>query len=388
MYRFVRDIGKFFTEKLKGVSRGGLLGDFIMREIEVSICCLTYNHEKYVRKALDGFVMQKTNFKYEVIVHDDASTDNTQSIIQEYAEKYPDLIKPIYQKENIFSKGISPSREVVYPMTMGRYIAECEGDDYWTDENKLQKQYDALEAHENCSMCVHKTKMIRENGEDSGFFYPQKRFVCETGAIDKRKRFNWHTGVIDQHEILKCIFSYPFQTSSYFFRKKIVEPYINGEIYYKCFGDRIISYLGAVSGDFYFINSDMSNYRMFSIGSFFSNAINEINIFGFDGLISHIKLMESINSYTKYEFDKYFKVSIANTCFSSRLSLSKIKLIFKSNHIKFNTIVKVEKRVLIKFIIKELIRELCPKGFSVIKKHITNQRRKKIQKRYVNLNEQ
>ena len=77
-------------------------------DIMVSICCITYNHEKYIREALESFLMQKTNFKYEIVIHDDASTDNTANIIREYVKKYPDIIKPIYQKENQYSKGNSP----------------------------------------------------------------------------------------------------------------------------------------------------------------------------------------------------------------------------------------------------------------------------------------
>ena len=106
----------------------------------VSICCLAYNHEKYIRKTLEGFVNQKTNFNYEILIHDDCSTDNTVNIVEEYRKKYPKLIKPIYQKENQHSKGIKISNVYQFPRAQGKYIAMCEGDDYWTDMNKLQKQ--------------------------------------------------------------------------------------------------------------------------------------------------------------------------------------------------------------------------------------------------------
>lgn len=91
-------------------------------EIMVSVICTAYNHEKYIRQCLDGFVMQKTNFKYEVIVHDDASTDNTAEIIREYEKKYPEIIKPIYQKENQYSKGVSIGK-IIYPLCQGKYLA-------------------------------------------------------------------------------------------------------------------------------------------------------------------------------------------------------------------------------------------------------------------------
>ena len=118
-------------------------------EILVSICCITYNHEKYIRDAIEGFLMQKTDFPFEVLIHDDASTDGTADIIREYETKYPDIIKPIYQTENQYSKGIKISATYNYPRAKGKYIALCEGDDYWIDPYKLQKQVDFLEHMKN-----------------------------------------------------------------------------------------------------------------------------------------------------------------------------------------------------------------------------------------------
>ena len=126
-------------------------------EIKVSVICFAYNHEPFIRKCLDGFIMQKTNFKFEVLINDDASIDGTAQIIREYAEKYPDIIKPIYQKENQFSKGISIGATFLYPKVAGKYIAFCEGDDYWTDPEKLQIQVDFLESHPDFIGCFHKS---------------------------------------------------------------------------------------------------------------------------------------------------------------------------------------------------------------------------------------
>lgn len=144
-------------------------------EITVSIICNTYNHELYVRDALEGFIKQETNFGIEILIHDDASTDATAQIIREYEEKYPHLIKPIYQTENQYSKGIKISATYHYPRIRGKYIAFCEGDDYWTDPLKLQKQVDALEAHPEIDMCAHSTKMINaQTGEPCGEIAPFK----------------------------------------------------------------------------------------------------------------------------------------------------------------------------------------------------------------------
>ena len=122
----------------------------------VSICCATYNHVLFIRQCLDGFVMQKTKFPIEILIHDDASTDGTQDIIREYEAKYPNIIKPIYQKENQYSKGVKVSLVYNYSRVKGKYIALCEGDDYWTDPYKLQKQVDFLESHPDYVMCSHR----------------------------------------------------------------------------------------------------------------------------------------------------------------------------------------------------------------------------------------
>lgn len=124
-------------------------------EILVSIRCETFNQEKYISNCLDGFVMQKTNFKYEIVVHDDASTDNTANIIREYEKKYPNLIRPIYEEENQYSKHDNSIRKLLDSEMRGKYIAICEGDDYWTDPLKLQKQIDFLENNPDYSMCFH-----------------------------------------------------------------------------------------------------------------------------------------------------------------------------------------------------------------------------------------
>ncbi len=128
----------------------------------VSIQCLAYNHERYIRQCLDGIVSQKTNFSFEAIVHDDASTDETAIIIREYADKYPGIIKPIIEDENLYSKDLSRLRHVMRNRLRGKYIAFCECDDYWINDNKLQRQVDFLESHPDYSMCFHSAKKIYE----------------------------------------------------------------------------------------------------------------------------------------------------------------------------------------------------------------------------------
>ncbi len=139
-----------------------------MKDIMVSILCLAYNHEKYIGQALESFINQKTNFKYEVIINDDCSTDNTTNIIKYYANKYPDIIKPIYQTENQYSKGVQIINEILIPNACGKYFAFCEGDDYFVDNYKLQKQFDFLESNREYMFCVHNSLHVDNNNNIVG----------------------------------------------------------------------------------------------------------------------------------------------------------------------------------------------------------------------------
>jgi glycosyltransferase involved in cell wall biosynthesis len=128
----------------------------------VSICCVTYNHERYIRQCLDGFVLQKTNFPFEVLVHEDASLDSTASIVKEYELNYPQLFRCVYQSENQFLKQ-NTLVNILFKMAKGKYIALCEGDDYWTDPYKLQKQVDFLEANPDVAVTYHDSIKININ---------------------------------------------------------------------------------------------------------------------------------------------------------------------------------------------------------------------------------
>ncbi|WP_256868911.1 glycosyltransferase [Francisella sp. Scap27] len=141
-----------------------IIGQWQSKDMLVSICCTAYNQEKYIEDALNGFLSQETNFPFEIIISDDCSTDKTTEILNSYAKQYPNIIRLIYQKENQYSKGALPIRDFILPEVKGKYVALCEGDDYWTDINKLQQQIDFLEQNSEYMGCGHNTKFL-VNGE-------------------------------------------------------------------------------------------------------------------------------------------------------------------------------------------------------------------------------
>ena len=120
----------------------------------VTICCTTFNHESYIEDAIEGFLIQEADFPFEIVIHDDASTDRTGKIIKKYAEKYPILFKPVFQTENQYSKG-RKALPLAISYARGEYIAICEGDDYWTDPSKLRVQIEEMGKYPGCNISCH-----------------------------------------------------------------------------------------------------------------------------------------------------------------------------------------------------------------------------------------
>lgn len=165
-------------------------------KITVSICCITYNHEKYIERALESFVMQETDFLYEIIIHDDASTDKTREIIKRYQKIYPNIIKPIFQPVNQYSRGVPFEELYLYPKVKGKYIAFCEGDDYWTDPLKLQKQVEFMESHPECSLSMHGAVKVRNENEEKSVPFcasPVSRYYSTEELISEEFSFSTNT---------------------------------------------------------------------------------------------------------------------------------------------------------------------------------------------------
>ncbi|MEY8339213.1 glycosyltransferase [Lachnospiraceae bacterium 62-35] len=215
----------------------------------VSICCLAYNHETYIRDALDSFLMQKTTFPIEILIHDDASTDKTADIIREYEKRYPDVVKPIYQKENQYSKGVKNISGIFnFPRAEGRYIAMCEGDDYWIDPGKLEKQVSYLEAHPDCTLCFHSARQVTVDGSiTDGYMRPYRgsRRVEPEDIIDKTSGYAMNSMVFPAEIV-----------------KKPPDYYWNCPI-----GDIPMQLMMASKGWAYYMDETMSVYRVGVNGS-------------------------------------------------------------------------------------------------------------------------
>lgn len=281
-------------------------------EVKVSIFCITYNHEQYIESALQGFVNQITDFRYEVIVHEDASTDNTKSIVQKYVEMYPDLFVPIYETENLYSKGRGTIFPVMYAKARGKYIALCEGDDYWVDEHKLQKQYDVLENHPDCSICVHKVKAFWTDGSS----FDESFVRLEKGKVVKIN-YKMEHGVIERDKAADAIWlqgGYPFHTSSYFIRKSVFEDLTTGKLDFIKYmnGDLFHLRLCVLFGKFYYIDEIMSHRRRGVAGSY-NDRWKGIDV---QAKIKHWERQRMgemmFDEYADYEFHDYISISCFN----------------------------------------------------------------------------
>ena len=214
----------------------------------LSICCITYNHAKYIEKTIDSFLMQETIFPVEIIIRDDASTDGTQKIVESYVKKYPLVIKANLHRENQFQKGKRAFSEI-FALANGDFIALCEGDDYWTEPTKLQKQIFLLKQNPTASFCFHNTAIINEQMKVKGQLRPQnpRLFHC----VDELLSYNF------------------IHTSSIVFRNTFLLG--SSRLYNKAhMGDWPLCILLAERGQFLYIDEVMSHYRLHAQSSWSS----------------------------------------------------------------------------------------------------------------------
>lgn len=217
-----------------------------MDGIVVSIICNTYNHEKYIARALDSFLEQETDFRYEILLHDDASTDNTKKVIDEYCKKNGKVIRPICQTENQYSKNSAIDLRFQFPRARGDFIAFCEGDDYWCDKRKLQKQVDALLKNPSINICTH-ASYIKKNGKTVGIISPNK--------------FN---SVIPVSEVIEGGGGF-VATASIMIRRSVIDDISN--FYSKYPFDYSLQIMGALNGGMLYLADYMSVYNILTENS-------------------------------------------------------------------------------------------------------------------------
>ncbi|MCI1590684.1 glycosyltransferase [Heyndrickxia oleronia] len=295
--------------------------------ILVSINCITYNHEKYISDAIDSFLMQKTNFNFEILIGEDCSTDGTRKIVEDYARKFPEKIKLITSENNV---GWRKNEQRVFENSKGKYIALCEGDDYWIDPYKLQKQVDYMENHPECSMCFHAAKIVNENKKIKGTMRPYKA---------------------SQLSLVEDIISGGggfCPTASLLIPKTIMENL--PEFCQNAFvTDYPLQMWCASQGYAYYIDEMMAVYRTGVRGSWTSNLYSGTNVVEkvIDSKENEIKLLDKFNMNTNYDYSSVINETKINRQFEILLLQNRIKEIkfskeYKIYYDKLNNIEKIK----------------------------------------------
>ena len=292
------------------VSEGIKIMDCKSDFIAVSIICNAYNHELYIRDALESFVMQRTSFTFEVLVHDDASTDKTADIIREYEAKYPDIIKPIYQTENQYTKGgVTRFQE---PRIKGKYVAFCEGDDYWTDPYKLQKQYDVMEAHPEVDICAHSAiKINAENKQQIAVIAPRNK-DC----------------IISTEDVIYGEGGF-VATNSLFYRAELYSK--NYEFRKILRLDYTLQILGSLRGGMLYLSDYMSAYRYMVPGSWTSNYVKDEK--KQEALFEKKqKMLDSLNRETAYKYGNIIKKRMLKNEAARLIEKNELKEVLKKKY--------------------------------------------------------
>lgn len=215
----------------------------------VSICCITYNHGEYIEDTLNGFLCQVTDFPFEILINDDASTDKTPEILRKYAALYPRIIKLICQVENQYTKGFLPNPSFNFPRARGNFIAMCEGDDSWLSETKLQRQYE-IAKDQSVSVVFHSA--VELNMDDQSM-----KLVSKQSDSD---------GIIPLSNSVKGRGAF-MPTASLFFRANIIKERLHWFENDWPIGDFFLQMILSYEGKIYYINEPMCLYRRNAPGS-------------------------------------------------------------------------------------------------------------------------
>lgn len=253
-------------------------------KLTVSVCVITFNHELYIKKCLDSILSQKCNFNFEIVIRDDCSKDKTAEIIKEYHQKYPNIIKLLDGKINI---GVAENVLKVYAAVKGKYIAPCEGDDYWIDNFKLQKQVDLMEADQEITFCAHPCKIHDKNGLSSKVFFVKSSYMIS----------------IDCDSVLREPGQYA-PTASYMFRQDILKLLPD---WFKSapVGDFFVEMYALAAGKGFYLTEPMSAYRTFSLDSWSSLNVGH-NAFArlknANAMLFYLNKMRNESIFQKFDF--------------------------------------------------------------------------------------
>lgn len=254
----------------------------------VSILLMTYNQQDYVADALDSFLAQKTDFPFEILVNDDCSPDGTLDVVLSYQRRFPETIRVVSHAENQYQRGGKPWGDFLLPRARGEYVALCEGDDYWTDETKLQRQYDVMRANPGLSACAHASENVR----------------AETRQRLSVKRFQDHDGKVGPADVLTHVQC--FATNSLFFRRQTFVDFRDSVFDgLEADGDqRLTVYLGITGGGICYLDEVMSAYRVLARGSTNqANLLSEKRVkIAKDNLARRVELLEVADDYTHGAF--------------------------------------------------------------------------------------
>lgn len=258
----------------------------------VTVYCLAFNHEQYIGKTLQGFLEQEVSIPFHVIVHDDASTDGTRQVIQEYVSRRPELFTVILQEENQYSKKIPIYNTFIEPRITTKYCCICEGDDYWSDPHKIQLQYEYLEAHPECSMCVHNTERIDADGNSLRqpfSLLEEDRDYTAADVIEAGPGGLFHTT------------SYMYRTEQ---RKQMPDCYAVPDV-----GDYPLSIFMSTQGHIHYIAQTMSMYRVNAKGSWSLRVEQKA-----DAYLAHLRrliaMLDRVDGYTERKYHESFEKMI------------------------------------------------------------------------------
>lgn len=260
-----------------------IMGDELGKPM-VSVCCITYNQREYIEDALDSILAQKTEFPFELLIHDDASTDGTSDIIREYEKRYPEIIRAYIETSNQYHKMQSYLFGRFAQESRGKYVALCEGDDYWIDRSKLQKQVDYLERHPDCSEICHGAWVVdATTGEKIGTMSP----TAESRVLTERE----------------VLVNWGIPTASRVYRRENLDELVEKWKFRYWVGDYPSAVYSLTKGHFYCSSELMSVYRYRSHASWSSALVNE------DGEVENARnfliLLDNIDVCSDYRFHQY-----------------------------------------------------------------------------------